>query len=127
MDLILRGLHLQEGPVDQTVYQNMMYAAGTSRHEHLKLASVNFGVGDVLEQPASNAGQHDVNIDQLEEHLELLMDGDVPFVPEHADMWGFHFLEWALNLDDLGDADRDTLQNEMAHYPRSRTTPCPVD
>ena len=125
MDLILRGLHLQEGPVDQTVYQNMMYAAGTSRHEHLKLANVNFGVGDVLEQPASNAGQHDVNIDQLEEHLELLMHGEVPFVLEHADMWGFHFLEWALNLDDLEDADRDALQNEMSHYPRSKDDPLP--
>ena len=125
MDLILRGLHLQEGPVDQTVYQNMMYAAGTSVQKHLRLASVNFGVGDVLEQPASDAGQHEVNIDRLEEHLELLMDGEVPFVPEHADMWGFHFLEWALNLDDLGDADRDTLQNEMAHYPRSKDDPLP--
>ena len=125
MDLILRGLHLQEGPVDQTVYQNMMYAAGTSVQKHLKLASVNFGVGDVLEQPASDAGQHDVNIDRLEEHLELLMDGDVPFVPEYADMWGFRFLEWGLRNDDLEDADRDALENEMAHFPRSKDDPLP--
>lgn len=129
MDLILQGLHLQEGPIDQTVYQNMMYAAGTSRHEDLKLANVNFGVGDVLEQPASDAGQHEVNIDQLEEHLELLqlnMGGKgVPFVPEHSDMWGFQFLKWALDRPGLEDADKDALQNEMAHFPRSKDDPLP--
>ena len=58
--------------------------------KQLKLANVNFGVGDVLVQPASDAGQHEVNIDRVEERLELLMDGEVPFVPEHSDM-GFNF------------------------------------
>ena len=125
MDLILRGLHFQEGPVDQTVYQNMMYAAGTSVQKQLKLANVNFGVGDVLVQPASNAGQHEVNIDRVEEHLESLMDGEVPFVPEHSDMWGFQFLKWAMSLKGLEDADRDALENEMADYPRSKDNQLP--
>ena len=88
MDLILRGLHLQEGPVDQTVYQNMMYAAGTSVQKQLKLANVNFGVGDVLVQPASDAGQHEVNIDRVED-LSCLWTRS-PFVPEHL-TWGSNF------------------------------------
>ena len=117
MDLILRD-SIARRTVDQTVYQKHM-AAGTSAQKHLR-PQRNFGVGDVLEQ-CGDAGQHEVIVG-WRSILSCLWTEKSP-CSEHVDMevpfsrMGPESLRFGMN--------RDTLQNEMAHYPRSKDDPLP--
>ena len=86
MDLILRGLHLQEGHARRQCIQNMMYAAGTSRSAHLKVVNVNFGVDIGFEQPASDVDQHECHGSSSvtwKEHRIADEGWRSPFVLEH--------------------------------------------
>ena len=131
MDLILRGLHLQEGHVEQTMYQNMMYAAGTTRtQQNLKLANVNFGVDIGLEQPASDVDRQGIGdgiISDVEARIESLMgtSGEVPFDPTDGNMWGYEFLTWALALEGLNENDKRLLKRQAENFPKVQNDPLP--